>query len=768
MTKSARYALLIILTLIFCDCDETTSTTQTNTSVSNYQIDGAQKVTVTNTQMEEVQNETTKKNVTQYNQQKFRVEKANDLALEMQKNMSNGDISDFLQKLNASKNSNSAAAEKMRIYETNLDNFLENYINDHKTESVTQNGNIRIETKTKFTKDNREIFYDPQFMTNLWSKASLLIERNELTPENHVYELLDTEFLKDDIVDYISLIKKSTWFVFKYSRFMPFWVETITYLTDPEFLSAATKDELIYMQLYTKKLFKIFTHALIGNKTKKGVKLFFVIFAQVTMELAEYEFSVNLLFKHIKPELKSDMKVDFSNLLVNQTKILETIKYVRENKYMEAIDPSMSSEMEKLDEMVTKMRNGIQLSLGDIEVTTIIKTKVIDIKKKIMKRIMLLLNGSIMEQFYQTKYHDHLIRMLKALEDLLNSHIMDNDENIETILEAMDLFLIKLEEYLTSMSSNPENYSVNKNLHSDLMSSVAFFLSKVENAQSIKAQDAKRKYAFFLMRVQLFLLSLEKPIKGDEIKYDFDKTDTNDDAFGELPNNIDDLFGEYEDLDDDPVLQDSYRGLKKAGERTLYIIERNIDLNDRPIDKKLLNFFNQFKDQVKKIAQKKSMLQPFYMRMFEIFTESEKNLSILLDMDFAMKLQNLYLKIKQISESQEDFEDQMLSDGSKLGQVLYAYNTYRETLHKQVPELVRHISFVCSKCDPQILAGISNEMTSFKSSIVDILNPSNRLGMDGDSLEKDSKRVVYVVEVLDCENSNIFVKLIQKKNRRLI
>ena len=766
MIKSTRYTLLIILTLIFCDCDETTSTV--TSSVTNLKLDGAQKVVTTNENIDVIQNETTQEKVTQYNQQKFRIEKANDLALELQKNMSNGDISDFIQKQMAAKNSNSETALQNKVKEERLDSFLQNYIDQHKTSSVSQNGNIIIETKTKFTKNQREIFYDPQFMSNLWIKASLLIDRNELTQEHQIYELLDSEYLKDDIVDFISVIKKSTWFVFKYSRFMPFWVETITYITDPQFLAAASKDELIYLHYYTKKLFKIFTHVLIGNKSKQGQKLYFLIFAQVSDALAEYQYSVNLLFKHIYPDTKEEFKSDFSNLLMNQRKILETINFVKENKFMEAIDPSLSPEMEVLDNMVTKMRKGQQLSLGDVEVTTIIKTKVIDIKKKIMKKISLLLNGSILEKFSQTKYHDHLIRVLKALEDVLNSHILDSDQNVEVILDALDLFLIKLEEYLNSMSSTETSYTVNKELHSQLMSSIAFFVTKVETADSIKKQDAKRTYLFFLMRMQLFLLALERPIKGNEVSFDFDNEETSDDPFGELTNNFDDLFGEYEDLNEDPDVQDAFKGLKKSGERTLYIIEHNIDLSDRPVNPKLLNFFNQFKNQIQNLANKKSMLQPFYMRMLEIFTESEKNLSILLDMDYTMKLQNLYLKIKQIAEAQEDFEEEVLSGGERLGHVVYNFKIYKESVHKTVPEILRHLSFVCLKCDPVVLARIGNEMNSHLDSIVDTVVASSRLAMKEDALESNSRRLVFVVEVLDCENSNIFVKLIEKNNRRLI
>lgn len=767
MTKSTRFALFIILTLILCDCDETTQVNQ-NSSVKTYNVEGAYKVTTTEEQVNEAERVTTEKNVQQYNQRKFRVEKVNNLALEMQKNMSNGDISDFIQKQMAAKNANTEAAKKMEVYESNVDRFILHYKLTYAANLANQMGKANVTRKMKFTKDNREIFYDPQFMGALWAKAALLIERNELTQEHEAFLLLDKEFLKDDIVDFVTVIKKSTWFVFKYSRFMPFWLETISYITDAEFLAAASKEELIYLHYYTKKLFKIFTRVLVGNKTSRGQKLFFLIFAQVTQELSEYEFAVNLLFKHIRLDDKADKSEDFSELMVNQRKILETLKFIQENKYMEAIDPSLSDEMQKLDDMMTKMNKGIELSLGDIEVTTIIKTKVIDIKKKITKRISLILQGAILERFRKSRCFGHLHRILRSLQDLLNSHILDNDQNVEIILESMDLFLVKLEEYLSALQEKDNSYTAKMLSHSELMSSVAFFISKVETAHSFKTQETRKMYTYFLLRMQLFVLALEKPVKDQEVVLDFDDSDQTFDPSAGLSDNLDDLFGEFEELDKDPEVADKVADFRRNAERTLYIIEHNIDLTDRPVDGQLLKFFNQFKNEMQRLAGEKTMLQPFYMRMLEIFTETEKDLPILATLPFIKQLQDLYLKVKVIRQSQQDFEEEIDQEKSSLGRVVYGYKAYRESVHKQVPQILRHLTYVCSKCDPAVLARINNQMTSHKDSLMDAVTASNRLTMLSDSVEPRKGRIVFVVEVLDCENSNIFVKLIQKGRRRLI
>jgi hypothetical protein len=767
MTKSTRFALFIILTLILCDCDELTQVNE-STSVSNYSVNGAYKVTTSKEEITETSKITTEKNVQQYNQQKFRVEKVNNLALELQKNMSNEDISDFIQKQMAAKNSNSESAKKMEVYEKNLDAFIFKYKQEHQSDIIVDKGSIKIEKKIKFLKEGREIFYDPQFMNVLWSKLSLLLERNELNQDCEVYQMIDEEFLKDDIIDFVSVIKKSTWFVFKYSKFMPFWLETIGFITDPEFLSAASKEELIYLHFYIKKMFRIFTRVLVGNKTKKRVKLFFLIFAQVTQELAEYEFAVNLLFKYINVENKGSLNTDYSNLMKNQGKILETLRFIRENKYMEAIDQSLSDEMQKLDDMMTKMNQGIQLSLGDIEVTTIIKTHVIDVTKKITKRINLILTGELLEKLKKSRYYGHLTRILKSLQDLLNSHMLDSDENVEVILQTLDLFLLELEKYLESMRTEEESYLVNKDKHSRVLSSLIFFVSKIETANSIKSQENRRKYTLFLLRIQLFLLALEKPVQGDDVPLGFDDPDFTYDPNTDLSDNLDDLFGEFEELNDDPEVSDKVKELREGAERTLYIIDRNIDLTDRPVDPKLQNFFNQFKNEVAKFANKKSMLQPFYMRMYEIFTESEKSLSILATFDFIKQLQDLYIKLKVIQQSQEDFEEESLENGSTLGRVMYNYKEYRESVHKQVPEILKHLTYICAKCDRTVLAGIGNYVTSHKNSLVDAIVASRRLTMMNDDLKPNSDRVVYVIEVLDCENSNIFVKLMKKKNIRLI
>ena len=167
-------------------------------------------------------------------------------------------------------------------------------------------------------------------------------------------------------------------------------------------------------------------------------------------------------------------------------------------------------------------------------------------------------------------------------------------------------------------------------------------------------------------------------------------------------------------------------------------------------------------------ANKKSMLQPFYKRMYEIFTESEKDLAILATFPYIKQLQELYLKLKIINQSQQDFEEEILDQNNTLGKVVYAYKVYRESIHKQVPEILTHLTYVCSKCDPNVLARINNHMTSHKDSLIDAVTASNRLTMMNDSLEPKSTRKVYIVEVLDCENSNIFIKLIQKGGRRLI
>ena len=766
MSKTARFALFIILTLILCDCDETTHTNET-TSVQNYQTNGAYKVTTSKEEITETAQITTQKNVKQYNQQKFRVEKVNNLALELQKNMSNGDISEFIQKQMAAKNSNSENAKKMEVYEQNLDAFIQNYKLQHQSEVIVSNSKVQVEKKIKFIKDNREIFYDPQLMNVLWSKVSLLIERNQLDNESEYFQMLDEEFLKDDIIDFVSVIKKSTWFVFKYSKFMPFWLETIGYITDAEFLSAASKLELVYLHFYTKKLFKIFTRVLVGNKKKRNAKLFFLIFAQLAQELSEYEFAVNLLFKYINVENKETLNNEYSNLLLNQRKILDTLKNIRENNFMEAIDPSLSDEMQKLDDMMTKMNQGVQLSLGDIEVTTIIKTKVIDIKKKITKKINLILTGEIIEKLRKSKYYGHLNRILRSLEDVLNSHMLDNDDNVEVILEALDLFLIDLEDYLNSMRNEEETYLVNKDKHAKVLSSLAFFVSKVETADSIKSQENRRLYTFFLLRVQLFLLALEKPIQGDDVALPLDDSDFKFDPNSNLSDNLDDLFDEFDELDDDPTVSDQKVKLKEAAKRTLYIIDKNIDLTDRPVDPKLQKFFDQFKNEMKTFASTKSMLQPFYMRMYEIFTESEKSLGVLATFEYIKELQNLFLKVKLIRQSQQDFEEEKLENDT-LGRVLYNYKEYRESVHKQVPAILLHLNYVCANCDAVVLRRIGNLLTSHKDSLVDAIVPSNRLAMMDDDLQPSKGRVVYVVEVLDCENSNIFVKLIQKNGRRLI
>lgn len=767
MRKSTRFALFIILTLILCDCDETTKTNETS-SVKTYNVDGAFKVTTTEEQVNESERVTTEKNVEQYNQRKFRVEKVNNLALEMQKNMSNGDISEFIQKQMAAKNANIEAAKKMEVYESNVDNFIRNYKQKFSSDIINTSGQVKITRKIQFTKDNREIFYDPQFMAALWAKVALLIERNELTPETESYQLLDSEFLKDDIIDFVTVIKKSTWFVFKYSRFMPFWLETISYITDADFLAKASKNELIYLHYYTKKLFKIFTRVLVGNKNSRSKKLFFLIFAQVAQELSEYEFAVNLLFKHIQVDNKDQMNDEYSGLMLNQRKILETLKFIRENKFMEAIDPSLSDEMQKLDDMMTKMNKGIELSLGEVEKTTIIKTKVIDIKKKIIKRISLILQGSILESFRKSKYYGHLHRILRSLQNLLNSHILDNDANVEAILESMDLFLVKLQEYLSGLRVEENSYAVQMGLHSELMSSIAFFVSKVEIAHSFKTQETRKMYTFFLLRIQLFLLALEKPTNEQEVNLDFDDSEFTYDPSADLPDNLDDLFGEFDELDKDPQIQDKVIQLKKNAERTLYIIEHNIDLTDRPVDPQLLKFFNQFKAEIQRFTTEKTMLQPFYLRMLEIFTESEKNLSILATLPFIKQLQELYLKIKMVRQSQQEMPEEVDQQNNTLGKMVYGYRIYRESVHKLVPEILRHLAYVCSKCDPVVLARINNQMTSHKDSLMDAATISNRLTMQTDSLQKRSNRQVVVVEVLDCENSEIFVKLIQKGRRRVI
>ena len=340
--------------------------------------------------------------------------------------------------------------------------------------------------------------------------------------------------------------------------------------------------------------------------------------------------------------------------------------------------------------------------------------------------------------------------------------MLDNDSNVETILASLDLFLIALENYLNDLTSEEATFSVTSEKHKTLVSSLMYFISKVETAEKVKTNLFRKQYTLFILRVRLFLMALEMPVDSDQINWPRSQIDeTNSDL---LPDNLNDLFGEFSDLLENPNQNEKVLGLKKAAERVIYMIDNNIE--DREIDPKNYRFFKKFKDEIGQIAKKPSMLQPFYRRMHDIFTESEKGFRLLGTLDFVMKLQQIYLKVIQIQQSQVDFEETVLDGGDRLGRVQYQYKTYRDTLHVLVPEVVKHISFVCNECDGQVLSNISNEMTSNKDSLVDAMDISNRLKLTGDDLQVDGNRRVYVVEVLDCENSNIFIKLV-KKNRRM-
>jgi hypothetical protein len=766
MTKSYRLGLFIILTLILCDCDETTQTSQTS-SVQHYKIDGTAKVVETQEEVDQTTNVTTKTNVQQFQQQKFRVGMHNNQALDVQKNMSNNDIGKFIQSQLDAKNRDSNKAQKDAEYERKLDAFIEQYLSTHQVEVVSTEGNKKIEKKMQFIKNNREIFYDPMLMKYVWEKVSIMIERNDLNAEHKCYQLLDEEFLKDDMIDFISIIKKSTWFVFKYSKFMPHWIETIGYITDPEFLAKASKQELIYMHFYIKKIFKIFKKVILGNK-KSGnkIKQFFIVFAQVGQELSEYEFSINLLFKHINVENKGEFQEDFSNLLTNQKSILEQITEVRNNNYMEPMDPNLTDEISVLNDMITKMRQGIDLSMGEVEITTVIKTSVIDIKKKIMKKINLILYGSLLEKFSKTKYYGYLVQLLKSLQDLLNAHILDNDKEVETILEAMQLFLIKVEEYLEAIHENDNNYSVDKTIHGELISSAAFFISKVEQTKLPKVLDTQKKFLLFVTRMKLFLLALDRPFKDGDINYDFEDLDFNPQT--ELSDNLDDLFGEFGDLEKDPQISDSLIDLKKNGDKTLYIIEHNIDTTNTVINPQLKGFFDKIKTAIVNLSNMKSILQPFYARVVDIFTEVEKDFAVVGTVEFLQQLQPFYANLVKLKNSEKDMAQGSLPENVTFGQITYDYPFYRETLHPQIDGIVRHLSFVCSKCSPEVLDRISNRKNSHKNSVVDSSDVSNRLTLIGVPLVPSKKKLVYVVEVLDCENSSIFIKMIPRTSRRLI
>lgn len=766
MTKSTRLALFIILTLILCDCDETTQTNQSQT-VQNYKMNGAAKVVQTQERVDETTKVTTETNVQQYKQQKFKMGVANQVALDMQKDMDNVDVSKFIQSQYDAQNKDPKRAQKEQQMEARLDAYIAQYLEQNKAHVVQQEGNVRVETKMQFMKNDREVFYDPIFQKYVWDKASFLIDRNELGPQDQSYQLLDPEYLKDDMIDFISVIKKSTWFVFKFSRFMPFWIDTIGYITNPDFLSVASKDELVYMHYYIKKVFKIFSNVILGKKTSGSkVKQFILVYAQVVRELTEYEYAINLLFKHIKVDNKEDMNDEYANLFVNQKNILEGIARLKRDNFMEPMDVSLIPEITQLDAMITKLKSGSELSMGEVEITTIIKTSIIDIQKKILKKISLLLYGSLLDKFKNTVYYSYLVQMLKSLQDLLNAHILDNDKNVETILDALQLFLIKIEEYLNGLEEQDNSYAVNEGLHGDMLSAAAFFVSNIEKTELPKQQEVQKKFTLFMTRMRLLLLALKLPVEDGKVKFDFDDSDFDPNA--PLSDNLDDLFGEFGDLENDPQIQDSLVDLRKMGDRQIYIIEHNIDVKNTEINTQLKNFFDQFKNAIAKLTGMKSVLGPFYLRVLDIFNESEKDFAVLGTVDFLKQLQTLYANIVNLKKSEKEMSQEVLQDMAKFAQVTYGYKFYKENVHQMITQIVRHLTFVCSKCDEEVLGNISNEVDSHLESIVDSKLPSNRLTLLTEPIAPGKSKLVYVVEVLDCENSSIFVKMIPRTNRRFI
>lgn len=738
-------------------------TMKENIVEQNFNIKGAVKVTTNQQYQTQKSNVTEQSKTTAYTQKNFRVEKGNNVALTLEKNMGTDQISQFIQQKLQANPVDEATLQKMKLFEQKLDMAIEQYISTNPHHTVKKEGNVVIEKQVLFVKNGKNIFYDPKFMSLVWQKTEFMIQRNELSTEAQAFELLDEEFLKDDMLDLVQVIQKSTWFVFKHSALMPFWIETIRIMTDAEFLSGCTKEELVYIHYYVKKLFKIFSKALLGTKIKSNSIEYILIFSAIIPKIEEYQAAAGFLLQHIDVEGKRETEIydDAKALVNNQNRILETLDQLKEKNYLETIDPALKDEMAVIKATMDKMNQGISLSTGDIHITTIIKTKVIDIQKRLLKKIRLILSGEMIAKFAETSIYSQLAGVLSALEDLLNSHMLDNDPEVEIILESLELFLIKLEAYLVALKSETDRFVVEEGVHSDLISALTFFVSKVRNVSSIKTSLLKKQYAFFLTRVELLLLALEQPASDQRVEVEFDKIPFVPDY--NVDNTLEDLFNNFDTLPNDK--EPEYDNIRKGAEKTMYWIKHNIDNQLPEVNPQVKKALTSFIAHLRVFVNNGSMLSPFYSRVLETYLMVENDMNRLGDFTFVKKLQDLYLLIASLQQEEknqqhvESNEDLDLGKNNKLVNIVqYSYRLYREKIRPLLAEVLVHLKYVCSNCSEEAINAVSNENSSYKGSVLDAVQPEKRIRLDPKPGSKPSKYRIYVVEDLDCDVATVYLR----------
>lgn len=769
MTNSLTRPILIIFA--FMAASPVLSANETVTS-QNFQVTGATKIITTQETQKQSTNISQQSKTTAYSGKNFRVERGNNVALSLENNMGAEEMSRFIQQKLAVTQVDPALVQKMKVFEEKLDGGISQYMQQNNHHSVKKQGNIEIERQVLFRKDGRDIFYDPKFMSMVWQKAEFQIQRYEFSPNERAFELLDEEFLKDDMLDLVSVIQKSTWFVFKHSMFMPFWIETLRIITDADFLAACSKEELVYLHYYIKKLFRVFSKALLGSKVHTKYVEYLLIFSAITPKLLEYEAAIGLVLQHFNPETKGEETIhDARALIVNQQKILACLESLKSMNYLEKIDSALNEEMAQIRAAMDKMNSGLQLSTGDIQVTTIIKTKVIDIQKRLLKRIRLILSGVMLKKFENTSIHSQLTGVLSSLEALLNSHMLDNDEEVEEILNSLELFLVKLEEYLANVQTQTDKIVVNENVHSQLLSSLMFFVSKVRGVKSIKTAQLKTQYALFLSRVQLLLLALEQPASEDTVELEFSKIPF---VPAYDPNaNFGDLISGYDTLPSDKVPE--FENIKNGTEKTLYWIANNVDYEMPEIQPQVKRVFENFVTKLQTLVAKGTLLAPFYKRVLEVFELTAGNFDRLGTLEYVKMLQNLYLYTVSIEQDEKNliFKIPALNSNSNLQEaenqleaVQYSYRLYRENVRPLLEEILVHLKYVCSNCNAETLAGISNETTSFKGSILDGVNPGKRVKIGGGQDLLPSRYRVYIIEDLDCDIATVYLRFFKKEDSK--
>ena len=199
---------------------------------SKLNITGAYKVTSEKQTNDIVTHESTKEEKQHFEQKKLKMEKVSGLVA----NSSQSDLQNFIEgKIEAIINNEKDLNEREN-YEKKLDAYIMNYlIKNQMLNKVSSSGNVKVMKEFKYKKNGKDIFYDPNFNKFVWDKISILIEKNEFTEDSQAYHFVNEDFLKDKVLENFTIIQKTTWFVFKFSRFMPDWTETLSVINNVEF-----------------------------------------------------------------------------------------------------------------------------------------------------------------------------------------------------------------------------------------------------------------------------------------------------------------------------------------------------------------------------------------------------------------------------------------------------------------------------------------------------------------------------------------------------